>query len=486
MATIIAAAAAALLALSFAEGAIKGTNTAVMANLCPALRLGDSKAKFEPQVTAAEPEAAALYKLNMSLAPKGWREQFVEVSGGSPVAKPKPNDAQPPGWDEMWPSWQTAALSLGSNEQNTKFLTAIGLDGATQWQIQNTAELVRSYADAAYDILRQPLTATKPTTTDSDLHKQLMQAVYGQEAAPTGDLDSKATTGAASQGYNAACGGGSPGNKAATVAHIVACVCGTDSSVSNEEPCQHDGGLNAGWQASNTPQKAKWEVIRASCPKVESESTSVTDLEHAIRQLTTAITSVSPHAYIGNFKTSCDGASANAACIKLNGAVTGGKADLAKIEPLQKLQNVAQELRNRIAYNNEQQKRIDAVKHLVDLAKAAVKQAKYLTAPPNNSANTDKPSHSKEGAGGTADQRSEKLCNAAKDDQGECDKLKDKGCIFKEDGKDGKKCTLSEEGKQPAENTAAGNQAGTDGKNTAGSNSFVINKAPLLLAVLLF
>nr|APD73159.1 variant surface glycoprotein 1125.352 [Trypanosoma brucei] len=486
MATIIAAEAAALLALSFAEGATKGTNTAVMANLCPELRLGDSKPKLEPQITTTEPEAAALYKLNMSLAPTSWQEKFVEVSGGQAVAKQKPNEPLPPGWSEMWDNWKAAALSLASNDQNTKFLTEIGLDGATQWQMQTAAARIRQYAEAAEKLLNQPLGTAKPTATDDQLHKQLMQAVYGQDDKPQNGLDSAKTTGKASQGYSNTCGGGSPGNTAATVAHIVACVCGTASSVSNEEPCQHEGAKDAGWEASSTPQKTKWEVIRNSCPTVEKPSTSVADIDHAIRDLTSAVTTVSTNAYIGNFKTSCDGTTANAACLKLNSAVTGGKADLTKIEPLQKLQNVAQELRNRIAYNNEQQKRIDAVKHLVALALAAVKQAKCLTAAPNNSANTGTHFYSKEGAGGTADQRSEKLCNAAKDDQGECDKLKDKGCIFKEDGKDGKKCTLSEEGKQSAQK-ASENQTGTDGKtNTTGSNSIVIHKTPFLLAVLLF
>nr|AGH61070.1 variant surface glycoprotein 511 [Trypanosoma brucei] len=79
----------------------------------------------------------------------------------------------------------------------------------------------------------------------------------------------------------------------------------------------------------------------------------------------------------------------------------------------------------------------------------------------------------------------EKVCNAAGDDQKECANLKEKGCVYKKDGEANKKCTLSEAGKQAAEKA---NQEGKDGKtvttNTTGRNSFVINKAPLLLAVL--
>nr|AGH61117.1 variant surface glycoprotein 559 [Trypanosoma brucei] len=80
----------------------------------------------------------------------------------------------------------------------------------------------------------------------------------------------------------------------------------------------------------------------------------------------------------------------------------------------------------------------------------------------------------------------EAACNRAGNSKADCTKLAKEGCVYKEDGEENKKCTLSEEGKQSAQK-AAENQTGTDGKtNTTGSNSFVIKKAPLLLAVLLF
>nr|APD75610.1 variant surface glycoprotein 1125.5546 [Trypanosoma brucei] len=45
-----------------------------------------------------------------------------------------------------------------------------------------------------------------------------------------------------------------------------------------------------------------------------------------------------------------------------------------------------------------------------------------------------------------------KVCNSkGKDKQQECEKLKEKGCVFNPKGDEGKKCTLSEEGKQAAQ-----------------------------------
>nr|APD72656.1 variant surface glycoprotein 1125.329 [Trypanosoma brucei] len=81
----------------------------------------------------------------------------------------------------------------------------------------------------------------------------------------------------------------------------------------------------------------------------------------------------------------------------------------------------------------------------------------------------------------------EKECNTkGKDKQDGCEKLKDQGCVFNKDGDRDKKCTLSEEGKNEAAKAAENQETWKDGRtNTTVSNSFLINKAPLLLAFLL-
>nr|APD74492.1 variant surface glycoprotein 1125.3128 [Trypanosoma brucei] len=76
----------------------------------------------------------------------------------------------------------------------------------------------------------------------------------------------------------------------------------------------------------------------------------------------------------------------------------------------------------------------------------------------------------------------EQICNKIKDAT-ECGK--NENCTYDESKPKGKKCTLSEEGKKEAEKAAK--QEGKDGKTTniTASNSFVIHRAPLLIAVLL-
>ncbi|SCU68207.1 Trypanosome variant surface glycoprotein (A-type), putative [Trypanosoma equiperdum] len=57
----------------------------------------------------------------------------------------------------------------------------------------------------------------------------------------------------------------------------------------------------------------------------------------------------------------------------------------------------------------------------------------------------------------------EKVCNAAGNDEEKCKELKAKGCVFNKDGKDGEKCTLSEDSKKKVEK-AVDNQAWKDGE----------------------
>nr|APD72669.1 variant surface glycoprotein 1125.398 [Trypanosoma brucei] len=77
----------------------------------------------------------------------------------------------------------------------------------------------------------------------------------------------------------------------------------------------------------------------------------------------------------------------------------------------------------------------------------------------------------------------ESTCNEVKSNKDKCKDLKEQGCTFNE--KD-KKCELKKDVKEKLEkeNQETGGKDGKTTTNTTGSNSFVIKRAPLLLAVL--
>nr|ARB51429.1 variant surface glycoprotein [Trypanosoma brucei] len=92
----------------------------------------------------------------------------------------------------------------------------------------------------------------------------------------------------------------------------------------------------------------------------------------------------------------------------------------------------------------------------------------------------------KEAADKGAGKTPEQICNDIGDsNENKCNTTK--GCIYNKTGEENKKCTLSEEGKKKADKAAKQETEGKTGAtNTTASNSFVINRAPLLLAVFLF
>nr|P26331.1 RecName: Full=Variant surface glycoprotein MITAT 1.1; Short=VSG; Flags: Precursor [Trypanosoma brucei brucei] len=77
----------------------------------------------------------------------------------------------------------------------------------------------------------------------------------------------------------------------------------------------------------------------------------------------------------------------------------------------------------------------------------------------------------------------EKICNAAKDNQKACENLKEKGCVFNTESN---KCELKKDVKEKLEKESKETEGKDEKANTTGSNSFLIHKAPLLLAFLLF
>nr|AGQ49972.1 variant surface glycoprotein [Trypanosoma brucei] len=77
----------------------------------------------------------------------------------------------------------------------------------------------------------------------------------------------------------------------------------------------------------------------------------------------------------------------------------------------------------------------------------------------------------------------EQTCNDLKE-KSDCDT--NNRCTYDKTKEDGKKCTLSDEEKEAAQKEGGEKDSKTGNTNTTGSNSFIINKAPLLLAFLLF
>nr|APD73967.1 variant surface glycoprotein 1125.2085 [Trypanosoma brucei] len=243
--------------------------------------------------------------------------------------------------------------------------------------------------------------------------------------------------------------------------------------------------------SNNVNFRAKWNKLVEACNKlIKPEDLTISAVQRAANAVASALgqkTATQTNydnvlgTIAGDGSTGCKGnkASQEGKCVVYKSGLTTEGTDA--VQWLRHLQAAAQAEESR---NNALRQLETKANRLASLTKTLERLFLAL----RNSATTSETAHTPAPAAAKSTkankEEAEKECNKI-GKEADC-KANPKCTRNTEEKDETKKCTLSEEGKQAAENTAAGNQAGTDGKNTTGSNSFVINKAPLLLAVLLF
>nr|APD74433.1 variant surface glycoprotein 1125.3055 [Trypanosoma brucei] len=432
------------------EAAVKGSNVAVMASLCPTLRLGDGELTFEPQIHTQAAQTDKLFKLNMSLADPVWWSTFITTNAaGKAEVKTKPEQGIPVEWQNNWAKWAAAAVEMSEKNKEDQLRAEFGLTAAGPTQLEMIRQTVAAYAEMANDE-NQDKTATKTPELQNDetLKQTVLTALYGEAQVPKGNLLSSTIANQENQGYSTACSASVGPKGAKTLAHVIACVCGTLDSKSDEEPCILKGTTSVAWEAGNPPATQQWKQIRTACPAIQAKAITASRIRQALEAATATVHAVNNDAYIGNFDTSCDG-DTNAACIKLTGAVQNGADPVTKLPWVGQLIGVAKQLEQRAIANKQTANLQAKIAHLEELTKAVTKRAQFLTTPrTNHKSHEDKPPNS-QGKGNQWMQAEEKECNK-KEKEPEC--TANPKCKWNSEAKElNKRCTLSEKDKKEVE-----------------------------------
>nr|ARB50900.1 variant surface glycoprotein [Trypanosoma brucei] len=202
-------------------------------------------------------------------------------------------------------------------------------------------------------------------------------AIYGAGKDASKNLEHTALTGKQPANYATSCGNVGRVKESKTLAHAVACVCGTAQALSNEEPCIHSGTGNVLWEVSGLPLPDKWTTIRAACPKVTPQPLTADRIRSAVGTAATAIVTDGTHAYIGHMKTGCDGNS-NTACPRLTNAAQNDGNSLTKVLWLQQLAAVAAKLDQRQKFNIALTKKKENMQTIAWQVKAFNKRSIFL------------------------------------------------------------------------------------------------------------
>nr|AGQ50193.1 variant surface glycoprotein [Trypanosoma brucei] len=425
---------------------------------------------------------------NMSVADAQWQALFDDGAGSKPYDQTTSDNrtlADKLGGKEKWDGWRKAFADIKALNIGTK---TEGEYPKINSEVERTIarQQLRSIAAQAnkLEMTMKPLKAFLSDGKINKINENLRKALYGGDGELSTPTLGK-SFGADGSSWNNLCKGK---ENRKSIAGDFFCICTTSSG--GDKVCSNAYDHNT--FNDQTAITSGWSKLRQSCgtraPATASRTTiagAIAQWRGALKQKTDGSSDLS--VWLGassNAGAACAGAATNS-CVDYSDFFkkTGGQ-DLSTLPWLQALTGAAtqitqaEETAAAVKSLQAQMQALQGASVEIYSAAASGVLAKEMTiaiptAPPTQrepQAQTQKKQA----------ELAETECNAAKDE----DECKTKtGCIY---DKANKKCTLSEEGKQPAENTAAGNQAGTDGKNTAGSNSFVINKAPLLLAVSLF
>nr|APD74729.1 variant surface glycoprotein 1125.4202 [Trypanosoma brucei] len=405
--------------------------------------------------------ATEIGAINLSVADEAFRKLIKHDADwdGAPIKAEHESKEYTPDWKAKYPFWRAAKQKLHSSPDQFKQWQEAKLSISAKHQLRQLAE--QAYADYSEPTLQEFPSLKR------ELEERINEAVYGTK---TNDDDTQTPAGSSRATVCGAADGTAGSSAGSSLKHDLLCLCGAVSG-NLDKVCCADCGAQAthSWGAGTTVPTA-WKPIKANCPTHAGTSVLTTaNLQQAVSAFYTTISkkqsTTHKKQYVlgllsGDGSKGCTGTSSvnGVACVIYKRQTTQGKttvtiqwADKAlkaaeTADKLIKRQTTIQRLEDRLRLLN-----VSVGTLIHNIAEQAA-----TTPTANKTADNTSPGQQK---------KSESECNAAKDNQKDCDTLKDKGCVFDSEGEKGKKCTLSEQAKKAAENAAA---AGS-GEGTAGT-----------------
>nr|AGH60067.1 variant surface glycoprotein 1128 [Trypanosoma brucei] len=360
--------------------------------------------------------------------------------------------------------WQTKVKQIGKADQTTgvvkyKKISApnrkAGLAAAINRSLTTALQ-----AKGVFNTNRR--TCISITTTVATKINDALFGTGNTEFSSTGIADALAANCVAS---------GNPPKAGRGIAYDLLCLCGATDSNGIKRCDQSLNSSPATSLTSGSNARERYTEIQTKCHKnVKSTPLTAAELRALIASFesrlganTAGATTTDVRAIFGKPHTGgqCDASSQQGMCINYKELL----ADAAKGIPwVNSLEAAATAVDAAAAAKTTAER---AATTIVNIANAA--WALHDDAALNPSHATTATQATAQTSGKNAEKTAEATCNAAKDQQDECDKLKDQGCVFNKDGKEGEKCTLNKEDKQALEK-ANQETGGKDGKTDCSSH----------------
>ncbi|RHW70603.1 Trypanosomal VSG domain containing protein [Trypanosoma brucei equiperdum] len=446
-------------------------NQADLAAICRVVAISKSSKPVNSASTLTEEDVHEIDEINLTIAESNWKSRFA--TNEDQKKEPQKACTTADGKEDClkhWSRWEQTSIRLAQTLASKKILQIQPekLDSAAGRAARLTVAALAAEAHA----IKADFDATiRPRINDGkdDPYLMLKKAVFGDTATADETANCKVT-----MTSNRASDCKLPAAVQA-LCFAAVCICAQDGTQSKElyGTAASSAESVGTWTSGAVQQKCKH--VLTACNKLPAQLFSATSLLAAAAGLRTRFKQYNGGAnsevYMGTIAT----ASHNCAqsnghgCIPITDAIPHGSEATKTLNWLDTLEAAAAKQVTIEAVTTEAaaaKKRIHMLTKQAKAALVALKWAEpapeYTTPSENKTTSTNK--------GDDSLKQSEKECNTkGKDKEEECDKLKAQGCVYKEDGKDGKKCTLSKEGKKEAAEKAK-KETGNDGNTDCSSH----------------
>ncbi|EAN80672.1 variant surface glycoprotein (VSG), putative [Trypanosoma brucei brucei TREU927] len=451
-------------AITLLAGSCKGAandNAQAFNMMCGIRQILTAEADLPEQKDKEEVTRAIqqLIELNLSTAEDSMYDQKFEDDSS--------DGDKPQQYKENRPKWQKAKHLISAGNLEIDSIKILRLPNSPMRTTAN--KLINCSLEKAKALEKGLVEPTTQAEAQADFNDILFGDKAGEDKAGSKTYGTAAT----------ACGGNDPSNSEAGRSFMSDFLCLCSASGGSSPACTGTALSGITYSTASASATAA-AALAKKCPLIPHTKTTAADIKAAAATFTAALKHKAGATTAGKImlgkgdETQCNGA-ANGDCVLYKALDATGKLQIPWLSKF-----TAAISRLEAAHKNSlKNARIAA--EVTNLKTAALRT--YLQATVEVTQPPQPTKALSQQADKATQEPAKKVCNEAGGDQKACESLKDKDCTFNE--KD-KKCELKKEVKSKRENDC---QEGKDGKttntNTTGSNSFVVNKAPLWLAFLL-
>nr|ARB51421.1 variant surface glycoprotein [Trypanosoma brucei] len=298
-----------------------GQNRPVFDALCKLTRLARSDLTIPEEPNLKNQDFKDIIKLNMSLAPKAWKQVFWKTGEKDAWQDDlPPKDRRGEDWEEYWLDWKDAIRSLykadGTRTDDKTTFESLPDD------VKNTIRpRMISLANAAAALAKSPATqAQLPSLQGKTLKEKLTEALTGDPTKAVEAADYNSIYGATSGGNRAtACTTGSSGIRTNSLMGALSCVCAPENDGEANYVCTPAVAKADVWANAGPDTPTNTAKIAKLCGKIPGRQLKAAELKRAVEEIVALITIAGGAGYLGATKGGCTGAQGSGRCVKFTG-----------------------------------------------------------------------------------------------------------------------------------------------------------------------